>query len=60
MYHDNGGMFKGAALGLVTGIAAGAVGACLASENKRELKKMMKKAETGAVKALDHLDALKR
>ena len=51
---------RAAALGMVAGMAAGAVGSWIAGENKKEIRKMMKKAETGAMRALDQLESMRR
>ena len=49
-----------AAAGMAVGMAAGAVGSWVAAENKKEIRKMMKKAETGAMRALDQLESMRR
>ena len=41
-------------------LAAGAVGSWVAAENKKEIRKMMKKAEKGAMRALDQLESMRR
>ena len=51
---------RSAALGMAAVVAAGMVGGYLASENRRELKKMMKKAEKGAIRALDQIEQMRR
>jgi gas vesicle protein len=57
MHKDSSSMIKGAAMGLAAGAAAGIAGAYLAGENKRQMKKFVKKAEKTAEHALGKLDS---
>ena len=60
MDRSSTGILKGAALGLAAAAAAGAAAARLAGENRHELKKVVRKAEKGALRALDRIESGRR
>ena len=58
MYKNTQSAVKGAAMGLLAGGALGAVGAYVAQQHPKEVKKAMKKAGHNAEKAMQKLDRM--